>query len=281
MLLKKANQYGNVDIIDGVPAGYGHVSGRNLQPLCRKMGIKFAPAVVGFTGSRRYGYQPVKDGVVVSAKSAPKLEAALAERDARTAIRPGDTSDPAQVLRAVFSVNRSAKRHRDAASTHYSDRMHGFAGDKKRQKLFLYGLKDRGIVAAYHHGWLRVVGMQAGLCLYQGHGYSFHSPLCPVGVGFVEDSQDRLFVEAKPRSSREMRLKDAIATLQQLPADCEGFIRRSVPARHRWSGDGDFLPDDDDFPDDDESSFDRCRATGRPCFLITRRPPIGTECGRS
>lgn len=75
------NQYGNVDLTRTVlNHRYVHVEGKRLQPLCLKLKIKYTEAVVGFKGSSRYGYKPIKDGVVVSAHSAQKL---LDEIDAR------------------------------------------------------------------------------------------------------------------------------------------------------------------------------------------------------
>jgi hypothetical protein len=47
------NEYGNVDVRAGLSKVYQHVRGKNLQPLCRKLGIRFAPAVVDFAGSGR------------------------------------------------------------------------------------------------------------------------------------------------------------------------------------------------------------------------------------
>ena len=84
MGLAIANGYGNVDLTKTTLDGrYRHVSGKRLQPLCRSLGIKYAEAVVGWTGNRRYGYRPVMDGVVVSARSSAKLLAAIQARQLR------------------------------------------------------------------------------------------------------------------------------------------------------------------------------------------------------
>jgi len=84
MVLAIANGYGNVDLTKTALDGrYRHVSGKRLQPLCRALGIKYAEAVVGWTGSGRYGYKPLMDGVVVSAKALPKLLAAIQARRMR------------------------------------------------------------------------------------------------------------------------------------------------------------------------------------------------------
>ena len=82
--LKIVNNYGNVDLTNTVlPKRYKHVKGNRLQPLCRKLKMKYAEAVVGFKRSRKYGYKPVTDGVVVSIKSEEKLLHAVAEREKR------------------------------------------------------------------------------------------------------------------------------------------------------------------------------------------------------
>lgn len=55
MLLKIANCY-------GVPPGYAHIRGQRLQPLCRSLGIRYAPALVSFTRrSSRYPARPETD----------------------------------------------------------------------------------------------------------------------------------------------------------------------------------------------------------------------------
>lgn len=88
MTLISKNAYGNVDIREGVPMGLVHFSRERLQPLCRKIGIDYAEAMTGFTSrSKKYGYKPVMDGVVVWAKDANKLRDAINEMDARAEIR--------------------------------------------------------------------------------------------------------------------------------------------------------------------------------------------------
>jgi Rad4 beta-hairpin domain 3 len=75
--------YGNVDGRYGVRKGYVYVRGQRLQSLCRKLGIRFAQALIEFGGKKRFGYHPIFDGVVVSARSASKLLAAIKEREER------------------------------------------------------------------------------------------------------------------------------------------------------------------------------------------------------
>jgi len=74
--LKIVNEFGNVDLSGGaiLPKRYVHIAGKRLQPICRKLNINYAEAVVGWDGHRRYGYHPIKNGVVVSVAGATKLQ---------------------------------------------------------------------------------------------------------------------------------------------------------------------------------------------------------------
>lgn len=76
------NRYGNVDVRQTIPAGFVHVDVANLQPLCRRLGIEFAEAMVGFSKYRK-SFMPVKSGVVIAAMDEQRLRDALAEREAR------------------------------------------------------------------------------------------------------------------------------------------------------------------------------------------------------
>lgn len=140
------------------------------------------------------------------------------------------------LLAAVFAVNRSAKRYRDAASSCYSSRSHGLAKAAKQQKERLYQLKDCGIAEAHRLGRIQYVGRNGGLALYRGEGYSFHSRLLPPGQSEEHDDGDAsVFMEAKPRGAKEARLKDAILTLELL-SDPDGFTVLSLPMFVREMG---------------------------------------------
>lgn len=103
MSLAIANSHGNFDLSSQkLPARYVHVEGQRLQPLCRKLKIKFLEAVVGVEGSRRYGWRPIKNGVIVSKQAASKLLAVVAAREA----------DPKRIKR----VDADAQRRQRAAS---------------------------------------------------------------------------------------------------------------------------------------------------------------------
>lgn len=149
------------------------------------------------------------------------------------------------LLAAIFGVTRAAKRYRDAAQTCYQKRKHGFAGTFRSRKEELYGLKDKGIVAALAAGRIRPVRLNGGLIEYSGEGYCFHSTLLPPQADMLPSvdssgptavllpglpQSEPLRVEAKPRQSNEPRLKDAVFTLEALPVVSKEFKRLALPS---------------------------------------------------
>jgi hypothetical protein len=91
--LQIANGYGNVDVRDRLPGGYVHIKGQRLQPLCRKLRIKYAKALVEIKKYRRDRHSPVFDGVVVSSRSADKLLAEIVARQERSTNRRKPTPE--------------------------------------------------------------------------------------------------------------------------------------------------------------------------------------------
>ena len=89
------NEYGNVDVRRGPPAGYEHVPGARITTACKALGIECAPALVGFDKSRGR-FRPETDGVVVAAADADRLRAYLADREER-----GKKAGPARQARAA------------------------------------------------------------------------------------------------------------------------------------------------------------------------------------
>jgi hypothetical protein len=78
-LLSIANDYGNVDLRSAkLGKRYVVVEGKRLQPICRKLGIAWAPAMTGFSWGRGGWCIPTFCGVVIAKVSEPKL---LAEID--------------------------------------------------------------------------------------------------------------------------------------------------------------------------------------------------------
>lgn len=114
--LKIANSYGSVDVRGKLARTYVHVPGLRLQPLCRKLGIRYADALVGFSErgrKARFGYGPVLNGVVVSARSAPTLRLAVEERDRRSAERAEREKERAERRLALEAARRAeAERQR-------------------------------------------------------------------------------------------------------------------------------------------------------------------------
>ncbi|MGL4423258.1 MAG: hypothetical protein ACRCZF_21530 [Gemmataceae bacterium] len=109
--LKVSNSYGSVDVRRKLAARYVHVPGPRLQPLCRKLGIRYADALVGFNErgrKARFGYKAVLDGVVVSAKSAPKLRNAIVDREQRSQHR-AERAEQCQERRLAFQTARNAE----------------------------------------------------------------------------------------------------------------------------------------------------------------------------
>jgi hypothetical protein len=119
------------------------------------------------------------------------------------------------VLAAVWVLNRRAKRCRDLAQAYYQRRAHGFARAAKNEKLELYRLKGQALHHLLAEGRLAVAGHHrfAGghwAEVLRGEGYTFHRP-CPAksDAAAVELGE----IEAKPRGSKEPRLKDARHTV--------------------------------------------------------------------
>lgn len=100
--LSIANHFGSVDVRGKLSKVYVHIRGRRLQPLCRKLKIKYANALVGFKErgrKARFGWSPELDGVVVSNRSAPKLLSAIEERQKQAASRPIVTDEARKARR--------------------------------------------------------------------------------------------------------------------------------------------------------------------------------------
>lgn len=143
---------------------------------------------------------------------------------------------PETLLAAIFSVNRSAKRYRDAASLCYEACNHLGAAAHSRTKQRLYRLKDAGVVWAVRKGWLTPVAQHKSVTVYRGEGYCFHSVLCPSGWAPTKIINDEPYVEQQARSATEIPLKDAVATLRELPTESNGFERAEFPPLVRHSG---------------------------------------------
>ncbi len=214
--LRCVNRYGNVDLTRQVLSKrYDHVPGKRLQVLCRKLRIRFAEAVVGFTGSAPY-FSPIKDGVVVSATSAPRLKAAIAESEMRAREKHERAVTGLSVLAALFTLNRRAKRCRDWASQYFRSQKHGLARNMKEEKVRIYGLKDQILHYLLEEGKIKHGGFHrfkgGNWCeILIGGGYCFHRPCPPQNV----ETEDRESIESKPKESKEPTLVVAYAVAKQ------------------------------------------------------------------
>ncbi len=109
MQLAIADHFGSVDVRKKLSKSYVHIKGQRLQPLCRKLKIKYALALVGFVERGRnakFGWSPEYDGVVVSNRSVSKLLVAIQDRNARSSARPVVTEE-------VKRARRERKQQRD------------------------------------------------------------------------------------------------------------------------------------------------------------------------
>jgi hypothetical protein len=172
--------------------------------------------------------------LVDECQQTPDVQEYLNRVRERTEHRRERQSKDLSLLDAIREVSRAAHRWRDAASAQYDARNYGLATHSSGNKRWFYGLKERGIVAAYKQGLLRYVGQTAqGMAVYEyGEGgmSCFHSCLHPVGVErpLMADHPETLFVAAK---KQKYHIADAEHTLLALPSPGEEFERSSPPSR--------------------------------------------------
>lgn len=131
------------------------------------------------------------------------------------------------LLSAIYTVNKSTKRYRDAARNAYHNHLWGFASYHKEKKEYLYLLKDKGIAEAYRIDRLSLSHRHGLMAVYTGDGYCFHSWIMPKGISCEPGEPGQVFIESSPKSRSEARLKDAIYTLEKLPDFADSFDRLS------------------------------------------------------
>lgn len=186
--------------------------GLSVPPDAEPLTFPYTPW--GVRGRKRYPVYRLSDCIAAVKRSRRRIPAAEID-----------------LLLAIFTANRSAKRFRDAASSHYSCGRYGMAGFTSRTKAKLYDLKDRGLIAAVKSGRLELVGFHASLAVYRGDGYCFHSLLVPKGQAPAGadtfGGEGAIWVPATPKGRGEARLKDAVHTLAKLPCSEIGFERLS------------------------------------------------------
>jgi hypothetical protein len=149
----------------------------------------------------------------------------------RTAPPPVELAlTPDNVLRATWTVNRSAKRFRNAAQRCYAKDAFEFATVNREKEEKLCDLKDAGIVWLHERKALHPAAIQGGLCVWRGGGFCFHSTLMPRGSGISPKTKGTcLYIEAKPKLADELRLADAIHLLEQLPKPSAEYERLDAP----------------------------------------------------
>ena len=167
------------------------------------------------------------------------------------------------VLAALWTINRRAKRCRDLASTYYRSRMHGFAATVKEKKLELYELKGQALHYLLLERRLEIVGHHCfpggnWAEVLRGEDYCFHRP-CDEQTGQTVTEIDD--IEAKPRGPKEPRLKDALHTVKEYLGGrpevdiFEWPLRISSTRRYsemRWDDSGEESDTDGfDYDDDD------------------------------
>ena len=131
------------------------------------------------------------------------------------------------ILKALFIVNRSAKRYRDAASQHYRMDQHGLARHCSWEKQRLYAMKDKGISFAFSQGLLKFTKMHGGFGVFEGGGYTFHSTRIPRNVPTESSPVPVAFTrESQPKEKGEGRLVDATETLSSIP---DSALSSTVP----------------------------------------------------
>jgi len=158
------------------------------------------------------------------------------------------------VLAALFTLNRKAKRLRDNAAAYYNSESHGLAGHAKNEKTRIYGLKSQALQYLIAEGRLVLVGyhrVAGGNCaeILEGEGYCFHRPCAPPADGEVKSIKGE--IEAKPKGANEPRIKDAYFTVEAYLKDKRKVDVYEWPRRQRDVGSGRSRDDD---PDDFDAS---------------------------
>lgn len=214
---------------------------------------------------RSCGYKVISDKPVAERSNRYKRYAVygdwqVAEQITRPISPPKDLGD-GELLRALWTLNRQAKRYRDRAQDHYERRRYKAATRARISKERVYETKSLVLAVLHSRGCISLAGVTDGdptFAVFKGYGYTFH---CPKGKWHSDqvvafDGQ----VEAKPRASCEMRIRDAWATVNGFLArngatDEEKGIAASAvlpkrPRVCRWTfdDDGDWF---DRFDDDD------------------------------
>jgi hypothetical protein len=246
--------HGDIDITDGVPEGFIHVDLPRLGPTCKRIGIEYGKAIVGWSDiGRKFNkkHYPLFSGVVIRLVDHSRLMVAVEDK----ARRRQKIVDRLPVLAALFTLNRRAKRCRDLAQTYYESGMHGLAGDMKREKNQIYDLKGQvlhymveagALIGRKYHrfefgNWAEVL---------EGGGYRFHRPCPPQESPSEAELIESL--EAKPKEAHEPTLEIAYEVVNKFLQERSRVSVYNWPPvvrssrRFHWRDEED---EDDDFED--------------------------------
>lgn len=173
-----------------------------------------------------------------------------------------DVDEIDMLLRAVWTLTRHAKRYRDRAQAHYLADNHRWATWSRKRKEAAYRVKGQVVarlieagVLTTGHGHHRFGRVYAEVI--RGRGYTFHRPAPqPADPEGVDDLGQ---VEAKPKSSRELGVREAFRIAEEYLAGKPALAvyewppQISRPRRYCWNcGSPDHLAADcdDDFEDE-------------------------------
>jgi len=150
------------------------------------------------------------------------------------------------LLAAVWTINRTAKRYRELASSQYRGRRHGLARHARGKKEMLYAYKGQALHYLVADGTLQHVGYHRfpgdnWAEVLTGGGFTFHRP-CPTPK--QASAEARTMIEAKPREIGEPRLTDAIHTVDEYLKGKDPVEIYEWPPRERFRSS--FSPEQED-----------------------------------
>lgn len=176
------------------------------------------------------------------------------------------------LLAAVWTVNRTAKRYRDAAMSHYNRDHHGLARLAREKKEMLYRYKAQALHYLAADGTLQHVGHHRfpgnkWAEVLTGAGFTFHRPCATPKQA---SGEARSTIEAKPRGAMEPRLCDAIFTLNEFLDGRDPVDIYEWPPRERRSFGSERAEDDDG----DEWTSTASGRNSDPCGYVPGWMPL-------
>ena len=254
--------------------------------ICKWLGN---PDYVGsrYGGGEIHYFKAVR---VHSAESTPAWVAEKEKWETRAAKAKSPTSKTVDILAALWAINRHAKRCKNAARAHYRHGLHGFAGYIRDTKEKLYSLKGQALEHLVREGRLKRTGHHTfghgtevlwGEIL-TGEGYTFHRPCFPPKNSstpearpmesansnsehqFENNAVEHLGeIEARPRTCKEPRLKDAERTVREFLSTRPHFcslnwedIRRAEESEREYLENAEVNDGDFDWEDEDEEQIE-------------------------